>query len=73
MVAAVDKRAIPRDCEYDEYIIDAEEYAIVLKTRVIQKFMSEGTDETKDTSRPGNKDGGDSEGYILYMTYKLLP
>lgn len=72
VVAAVDERAIPRDCEDDGYIIDAEEYALLLKTRVTQMFLEEDKFAIKDASKPGNKDEGRSAGYILYMTYEFI-
>ena len=71
VVAAMDDRAIPSSCESRGCIIDAEEYALLLKTRIIQMFKDEGDKRIKDASGPGNKDGGESRGYILYITYYI--
>lgn len=72
VVVAVDEFAIPTRCELDGYIVGAEEYTTQLKTRVIQKFEASGNKKIKDTCSSGSgKKREDSEGYILYMTYKL--
>ena len=69
MIAAVGEGAIPRQCKRDGYIVDAEEYAMTLKTRLITKFRDEEENKIVNTDKQGNKDGGESDGYILYITY----
>lgn len=46
--AAMDDGVLHDHCKRDGCIIDAEEYALELKTRVIQKFIDKGNKEIVD-------------------------
>ena len=61
MVAAVDEEADA----------DAQEYTLTLKKAVVEKLRMRYNGKIKGTTGPGIKDDGKSQGYILYLTYKL--
>ena len=67
VVAVVTEKCIPDECKEKGYIIDAEEYANTLKTRLIQWF--DGRDERmkNDPAGPSGKKKRDANGYIIYV------
>ena len=70
-IAVVDYGALHQQIIRDGYMDDAEDYALQLRNRVIKMFDDDDDERIRVTTRSGRKDGGKSEGYILYMTYKF--
>lgn len=71
VVAVVTEKTIPIHCKRDGYITQAEEYAYILKKRLIEWFMPFDKTLANETTMPGKTDENKSEGYVIYIAYKL--
>lgn len=71
VLAVITEESIPEDCVTKGYIIHPEEYALTLEKRLIQKYMKEHTGLANKTTNPGKTDKRGSNGYVVYMAFRL--
>ena len=71
VVAIITKKCIPESCKNDRCIIDAEEYALTLKTRLLQHFQTNEKMKNDVNESSGKKKGDSSSkcGYLIYVAY----
>ena len=68
VVAMITNECIPSRCRKDKYIIDAEEYANTLKTRLVQWFQENPKMKNDPTGSSGRKKP-DASGYVIYIAF----
>lgn len=73
VLAVVDNECIPEKCMEDKYITHSEEYAITLRTRLIEYFRDKKhySHLMASTDLTGGRRSENRKGYVVYMTFSL--